>query len=374
MDPRTAAVYEREARTWISRRRPRALEDGMLDAFAARVAPGGRVADLGCGPGWYAAALRERGFRAVALDLSAAMLREAGRRSPGLPRVRADLWGLPFARHSLDGAWATACYMHLPLAELPVALARLHGALRPEAPLELMIANLDVRGSTDLDRTAGEAEVRFDDDEFPGRLFSLLSPERAREMIEGAGFRVSQLHPIRSGFWLDLQARATRTLPDWIAPGLRLLICGLNPSLLAADTGIPFARAGNRFWPAARAAGLIERERDLGDALARGLGFTDCAKRATASAGELEPEEYMTGLARVERLVRRYAPEAVCFVGLDGYRRALDRSASPGWIPAGFGGRPAYLMPSTSGLNAHATPADLALHLRRAAAGPEVAA
>ena len=370
MDARTAAIYEREARSWISRRRPRALEDGMLDRFAARVVPGGRIADLGCGPGWYGAALRERGFRVLALDLSGAMLREAGQRSPGLARVRADLFALPFARHSLDGAWATACYMHLPLGQLPVALARLHGALRPGSPVQLMLASLEKGGPEGLDRSAGEAELRFDDDEFQGRLFSLLSIERVRELVEAAGFELDALRPIRAGFWLDVAAHTAHTLPDWIAPGLRLLVCGLNPSLLAADTGIPYARAGNRFWPAARAAGLIERERDLGHALARRLGFTDCAKRATASARELRPEEYAAGLARVAGLVRRYGPGGVCFVGLDGYRRAVERSARPGWIPGGFGGRPAYLMPSTSGLNTHASPAELTEHLRRAAAGP----
>jgi len=34
--------------------------------------------------------------------------------------------------------------------------------------------------------------------------------------------------------------------------------------------------------------------------------------------------------------------------------------------PEGFGGVPAYVMPSTSGLNAHSRPADLAEHLRAA--------
>ena len=35
------------------------------------------------------------------------------------------------------------------------------------------------------------------------------------------------------------------------------------------------------------------------------------------------------------------------------------------WIPHGFGSRPAYLMPSTSGKNAHATLDDLAAHMKR---------
>ncbi len=60
------------------------------------------------------------------------------------------------------------------------------------------------------------------------------------------------------------------------------------------------------------------------------------------------------------------APRAVCFVGLTGYRAALDRKAQAGWQPRDFGGRPAYVMPNTSGINAHAQLADLAAHLRAA--------
>jgi hypothetical protein len=55
---------------------------------------------------------------------------------------------------------------------------------------------------------------------------------------------------------------------------------------------------------------------------------------------------------------------------LSGWRGALDRRARAGWQDRTLGGAPVYLMPSTSGLNASSQVADLAEHLRRAAAGP----
>ena len=150
---------------------------------------------------------------------------------------------------------------------------------------------------------------------------------------------------------------------------MRLLVCGLNPSLYAADFGVGYARPGNRFWPAARAAGIVERNRDPVDALVHhGMGMTDLAKRATTGASELTAAEYRDGAARVERLVRLLRPGAVCFVGLAGWRAAVDRNGASGEQAAGFGGAPAYVMPSTSGANAHARLADLADHLRAAAA------
>jgi TDG/mug DNA glycosylase family protein len=99
--------------------------------------------------------------------------------------------------------------------------------------------------------------------------------------------------------------------------------------------------------------------------------MTDLVKRATPRADQLTPDEFRAGAARIERLVAWLEPRAVCFVGLSGYRVAVDRKAESGWQPEPFGGRPAYVMPNTSGINAHATPTDLAAHLHAAASyGP----
>ncbi len=365
MDRRTREVYERDARTWIGARRPVALEDGRIEALAARVAPGVRVADLGSGPGWYAAALRAGGRPAVALDVSLEMLRAAGEHAPGLPRVCADLAALPFARASFGGAVALNAYQHLPLAELPAAFAQLHGALAEGAALELTLADLERADPDPEEQSHGGAQRRVSRS-FPGRLFSYCTEEFARALLEGAGFEVNCLE--RDAFWLRIRATRCFTLPDFVRPELALLVCGLNPSLYAARHGVPFGRPGNRFWPAARAAGLIEHECDPLAALRRGVGFTDLAKRATRRADELRPEEYGAGLARLRALLRRQRPRALVFVGLDGWRRAVDRRASAGPVAGGFEDTPAYLMPSTSGLNARSSLDELVAHLRRAAA------
>ena len=92
--------------------------------------------------------------------------------------------------------------------------------------------------------------------------------------------------------------------------------------------------------------------------------MTDLVKRATVGADALGVDEYRTGLTRVERLCAWLGPQAVCFLGLDGWRKAVDRKAGTGWQDRPIGGSPAYVMPNPSGLNAHATVAGLADHLR----------
>lgn len=177
------------------------------------------------------------------------------------------------------------------------------------------------------------------------------------DLVVGAGFEIVGPDAIRR----------LRTLPDTVGPGMRALVCGLNPSLVAADAGFGYAGATNRFWPAALASGLVTKARDPVYALeVDGVGMTDLVKRATASAADIAPDEYRAGAARVERLVAWLQPNVVLFVGLAGWRTAIDRAAAPGWQPSPFGGAPAYVMPSTSGLNARTSRAELEAHMRAA--------
>jgi TDG/mug DNA glycosylase family protein len=185
------------------------------------------------------------------------------------------------------------------------------------------------------------------------------------ELLAGAGFRVERArrHAGRDG----VEARRERTLPDFVGPGMRMLVCGLNPSLVAADAGFGYAGATNRFWAVAVAAGLVTAPRQpLASLAADGVGMTDLIKRATPNADGLTPAEYRAGADRVRRLVEWLRPGVVLFVGLAGWRAAVDRRAGPGPQPAPFGGVPAYVMPSTSGRNARTSPAELAEHFRHA--------
>ena len=115
---------------------------------------------------------------------------------------------------------------------------------------------------------------------------------------------------------------------------------------------------------------MVTRDRDPAHALGvDGVGMTDLVKRTTARASELSIEELAAGVRRLARLVSWLRPARVCVVGLGGWRATVDRGASAGWQPGGLGGRPVYLMPNPSGLNASSTRADLADHLGTAARG-----
>lgn len=189
----------------------------------------------------------------------------------------------------------------------------------------------------------------------------ITDPQRRDDVVTGGGFERID----------ESRLRRVLTLADTVGPGMRLLMVGLNPSVYAAEAGVGFARPGNRFWPAALAAGLVTIDRDPLDALERhAIGMTDLVKRATVAADELTAAEYVEGLARLVRLCDWLRPAVVCIAGLTGWRAATDRHARRGWQPRTLGGAPVFLMPNPSGLNARVSVGELASDLVTARQGP----
>lgn len=352
----TLRAYEEHAVDWVARRTAELGPAGdFADWVTSRGDTPGPVLDLGCGPGWHLPALPAG---TVALDAAAAMLRQVHDHAPDAPRVRADLRSLPFARGSLGGAWAERSLVHLARREVPMALWDLHRAVR-------------VGGGVHLGLFGGDLEHgRVDGDDLPGRWFSAWPDALLGHVLEGAGFTVELVEPRPDGEvdHLRIWARRAHTLADTVAPGMRLLLVGLNPSLVSADAGVPYQRRGNRAWPALLAAGLATVDRDPEHLLrAHRIGMTDLVKRATPRADALSADEYRHGVARVEALCSWLQPAAVCVVGLGGWRAAVDPRATAGVQGPTLGGRPVYLMPSTSGVNAHVGVDELAEHFREAA-------
>lgn len=155
----------------------------------------------------------------------------------------------------------------------------------------------------------------------------------------------------------DLLAAKDKTIQDVIAPGLRVLFCGINPGLYSGATGHHFARPGNRFWPAIHQAGFTPRllipaeEREL---LILGYGITNLVARTTATADELSADELLAGRKRLERKVRRYQPQVLAVLGIGAYRTAFQEPrATFGLQDKSIAGTSIWILPNPSGLNAH---------------------
>jgi double-stranded uracil-DNA glycosylase len=168
----------------------------------------------------------------------------------------------------------------------------------------------------------------------------------------------------------ELQSFRDASVPDLVGPGLKLLFVGINPGLWTAATQTHFAHPGNRFYPALRLAGIIDRDLDRGQPMTdqdrayfvgRGIGITNLVNRATARASELGPAELRAGRIRLQTFVAAHQPAVVAVAGVTAYRVAFaDPKAKEGEQPALLEGARVWTVPNPSGLNAHETITSLA--------------
>src|SRR6202158_4138139 len=162
----------------------------------------------------------------------------------------------------------------------------------------------------------------------------------------------------------QLLAAHNKRVPDLVAKNLIVLFAGINPGLYTAAIGRHFGRPGNRFWPALHGGGFTPRlfspfEGSL--PLDLKFGLTTTAQRPTARADELTDDELRAGGKRLEAKVKRWRPTVIAFVGIGPYRIVSGiKDARGGLQKTPFGGRHAWALPNSSGLNAHYLPAALA--------------
>lgn len=171
-------------------------------------------------------------------------------------------------------------------------------------------------------------------------------------------------------------AKPVTTLPDYLAPGLDILLVGINPGAYSVRAGHYYARPGNRFWNAANRAGLFGEplgpETDT-RVLEFGIGLTDVVKRPTPTARDLRAADYRRWAPVLKEKIRRFQPRIVCFQGIGGYRNYLRHGEghpapprpSPGRQARALESSAVFLVPSPSGLNTRYSFEDLVGCFRR---------
>lgn len=172
----------------------------LRDEFAASLVPNSLVADIGCGPGFDAAALQAAGHRTIGFDFSHAMLLRARARHATL--VECDMRALPVATHSLDAIWSSYALLHIPAEDLPTTMAGFVRALRRGGQVCLLFA----QGATP---SAHEVHSEVEAVEYAPELtrtYVYVRPHHVRKVMMGAGFIVDDLDAepgaARGAFWV----------------------------------------------------------------------------------------------------------------------------------------------------------------------------
>lgn len=179
------ATYDRVAEEYASHffneLANKSFDCNLLDKFSQLTPEGGRVCDMGCGPGHVARFLSERGVDVLGIDVSPAMIQVARRLNPGLAFAQGDMLHLQFPDNAFGGVAAFYSLIHIERPRVPQALSELHRVLASGGRL---LASFHV----------GEGEVHRD--EFLGQAVSFHATFfGVAEMADGmaaAGFVVEE--------------------------------------------------------------------------------------------------------------------------------------------------------------------------------------
>jgi double-stranded uracil-DNA glycosylase len=149
---------------------------------------------------------------------------------------------------------------------------------------------------------------------------------------------------------------AAPDVPDIVAPGLRVLFCGINPGSVSGQLGQHFARPGNRFWKALYGAGFTDRllsPAEQWKLLDYRLGITNLVDRTSRAAADISADELRDGAVSLEKKVQRWKPSWVAVLGVQAYRTAFKRPGSTiGRQTDDLSGSGLWVLPNPSGLQA----------------------
>ena len=144
-------------------------------------------------------------------------------------------------------------------------------------------------------------------------------------------------------------------VPDVLAPGLRVVFCGINPGRVSAEAHAHFANPRNDFWRLLHAARFTSRLYDPSEQfelLQEGIGITNAAYRTTPGSGDLRRSDFAGAAERLEGLARELQPRWIGFVGKEAYRGAFGERPELGVQERTLGDTQLFVLPSTSPANA----------------------
>ena len=140
-------------------------------------------------------------------------------------------------------------------------------------------------------------------------------------------------------------------IPDYLQPGLDLVIVGINPGVKSAAVGRHYAGPGNHFWPLLHESGLVSERlthREDERVLEYGIGLTNIVDRESPSISDLSLDEMRAGAVVLRRKLLRYAPRIVAFNGKRIYEIFAGHTCELGAQTERIGTSQVFVTPSTS--------------------------
>ena len=144
-------------------------------------------------------------------------------------------------------------------------------------------------------------------------------------------------------------------VPDVLAPGLRVVFCGINPGVWSARAAAHFANPRNDFWRLLHDADFTPRllaPEEQEQLLGLGLGVTNAALRTTRGSGDLRRADFAGAGERLAQVAEELRPRWIAFVGKEAYRGTFAERPELGAQERRLADTRLFVLPSTSPANA----------------------
>ena len=144
-------------------------------------------------------------------------------------------------------------------------------------------------------------------------------------------------------------------VPDVLAPGLRIVFCGINPGFRSAAAGAHFANPRNDFWRLLADSGLTPRTLEPDEQwelLELGYGLTNAAYRTTRGSSDLRRGDFAGAAERLGQIARELRPKTIAFVGKAAYEGTFRERPDLGLQERKLFETALFVLPSTSPANA----------------------
>lgn len=182
---------------------------GLLSLLRAAQIHGGRVVDLGCGSGLWAAALVDAGYEVLGVDVSPEMITLASSVAPAAHFIQASLHAVelpPCAAVTAIGEGLTYLTPEDPLPLLPRLFERVYDALSPGGLLlfDVVIRSTGRPMRYTAERSGEGWRVVVDVEETPDASM-LTRHVRTERWVDGAFRQSEEVHRVRTFSRQDLE-------------------------------------------------------------------------------------------------------------------------------------------------------------------------
>ncbi|MDQ6532113.1 methyltransferase domain-containing protein [Flavobacterium sp. LHD-85] len=153
-----------------------------INEFILKVNEGGKILDLGCGPGHHSIFFFNHGFKVTGVDLSTKMIELAKKESKNIDFKIMDILNLDFKKNSFNAIWASASLLHIPKNKIIPLLKKLKSILIEDGLLYISLKE-------------GKGSHLFKDIRYGGveKFYVYYKSEEIENILNKIGFKILQI-------------------------------------------------------------------------------------------------------------------------------------------------------------------------------------